>query len=159
MHEVKAAGRERIGEQILAANLHAVIGQLLKQAGVQIDRQHRAATPDALSQHPSHRPGARADVQAPPPLANPDRVQLHHGQWVVELGQEPQPRTLEAGASCWESRYSVMAPVETILGRGASTSQAMVQAGRLPWAIPRSRSSCSGGRLPLCQMSSISASK
>ena len=49
VHEIECSSGQRRSEEIMPTYLDALAGKRLKQAGVQVNRQHRTRIADALS--------------------------------------------------------------------------------------------------------------
>jgi hypothetical protein len=97
MCEIERGVWEWIGDQVVAMHLHPIAGEAVKEHCVEVDSDQRAASTDAVGQHPGDRAGALADIQAGPPLSDAERVELPGGQRVVVLLEQAQPRPLGVG--------------------------------------------------------------
>ena len=87
MSQVKRCIGQRISEKVMASHLHAIAGERLEQASVEIGRQHRPRSADALGQQPRDGALPGADVEAMPSLGHTDRVELTDREWIVALRQ------------------------------------------------------------------------
>jgi hypothetical protein len=97
MYEIERVGRKRLSEQVNATNLNTIAGELLEQAGIDVDRQYRTSVTDPLGEKSRYRARAGADVHASPTRADPDRVELSDGSRIVFLLQQREPRPFDVG--------------------------------------------------------------
>src|SRR5207237_8380864 len=87
--EVEIALPEWIGEQVVSANLDAVVRERLQQPRLEIGCEDAARRADALGQQPRDRSGAGTDLEAAPSLGDAERVQRADRERAVVLRAQP----------------------------------------------------------------------
>lgn len=104
MDEIKRGLGELVGQDVETAHLDPIDRELVEQARVEIDREHRARAPDPLDKHACDRVSARADVQTAPALADANHVKRESSAPMPDLVSPAPARSRSKIVTSWPSR-------------------------------------------------------